>query len=114
MLQASVVQASVASPVRSSSQSVAQSIARATRKFHTVVAFDVTVPGLDSSGPRRILQKALGGEARMQVMATDRRHDCVTLHVEAPSRSLADVIGIVTSRFESATLGRATTYSLRR
>lgn len=50
----------------------------------------------------------------MQVMATDRHHDCVTLHVEAPSRSLADVIGIVTSRFESATLGRATTYSLRR
>ena len=112
VVKASVVQASAPSPVRTS-LSVAQSIARATRKLHTVVAFDVTLPGLDSSEPRRVLQRALGGEARMQVVATDRRHDCLTLHVEVPSRSLADVIGIVISRFEQATLGRATTYSLR-
>jgi|GEM_PF-1264584 hypothetical protein len=113
VVKASVVQASAPSPVRTSI-SVAQSIARATRKLHTVVAFDVTLPGLDSSEPRRVLQRALGGEARMQVVATDRRHDCLTLHVEVPSRSLADVIGIVISRFDQATLGRATTYSLRR
>ncbi|MGV7243690.1 hypothetical protein [Caballeronia sp. M23-90] len=113
VVKASVVQASAPSPVRTS-LSVAQSIARATRKLHTVVAFDVTLPGLDSSESRRVLQRALGGEARMQVVATDRRHDCLTLHVEVPSPSLADVIGIVISRFEQATLGRATTYSLRR
>lgn len=93
---------------------MAQPSARATRKLHTVIAFDVTLPGLDSSEPRRVLQKALGGEARMQVVATDRRHDCLTLHVEVPSRSLSDVIGVVTSRFDQATLGRATTFTLRR
>ena len=110
-----MLQASVASPLRSpSSPSVTQPSARASRKLYTVVAFDVTLPGLDSSGPRRVLQKALGGETRMQVVATDRRRDCVTLHVEVPARSLSDVIGLVVSRFDQATLGRAATFSLRR
>jgi hypothetical protein len=109
-----MLQASVASPSRSPSPSAAQPSARATRKLYTVVALDVTLPGLDSSGPRRVLQKALGGEARMQVVATDRRHDCLTLHVEVPARSLSDVIGVVISRFDQAMLGRATTFSLRR
>jgi hypothetical protein len=109
-----MLQASVASPVRSHSVPVAQPYVRATRKLHTVVAFDLILPGLDSSGPRRVLQKALGDEARMQVVATDRRHECVTLHVEVPSRTLSDVIGVVTSRFERATLGHATTFTLRR
>ena len=71
MLQVSVVQPSVVQA--RSSLAVAQSIARATRKLHTVVAFNLTLPGLDSSKPRRILQQALGGEARMQVVSTDRR-----------------------------------------
>ena len=80
-----MLQASVASPFRSHSVPVAQPLVRATRKLHTVVAFDLILPGLDSSGPRRVLQKALGDEARMQVVATDRRHEYVTLHVEVPS-----------------------------
>jgi len=109
-----MLQASVASSLHSPSVPVAQPFVRANRKLHTVLAFDLILPGLDSSGPRRVLQSALGGEARMQVVATDRRHECVTLHVEVPSRTLSDVIGVVTSRFEQATLGHATTFTLRR
>jgi hypothetical protein len=84
------------------------------RAFHTIVAFDLTLPGLSSSGPRQKLLHALGDKVRVQVVATDRGHDCITLHVEVPSCGFDDVVDAVTANFSQATLGRATTISVRR
>jgi hypothetical protein len=80
----------------------------------TIIAFDLTLPGLGSGGPRQTLLHALGDKVRVQVVATDRGHDCVTLHVEVPGRPLEEVIDAVTANFSQATLGRATTISIRR
>ena len=79
-----------------------------------MVAFDLTLPGLDSREPRRVLANSLGNYAQVQLVATDRRHDCVTLRVEVPSAAFPDVIGILTARLCAATIGRVTKLSASR
>jgi hypothetical protein len=105
-----MLQASVAS----STVPPARAFTRAATKLHTMVAFDLTLPGLDSREPRRVLANSLGNYAQVQLVATDRRHDCVTLRVEVPSAAFPDVIGILTARLCAATIGRVTKFSASR
>jgi hypothetical protein len=81
---------------------------------HSVVSLDVTVPGLTSSGPRRQLQRTLGDAVRVYVVATDRRHACITLRVEIAGQSAGEVIGALTGCFTQATLGRTVTTLVHR
>ncbi|CDY78277.1 hypothetical protein BGLT_01148 [Caballeronia glathei] len=89
-------------------------VARRSRSIQTVVTLDLTVPGLNSNGPRRELQDALGEAVRVYVVSTDRRHDCITLHVEVAGQTLDTVIGALAANLTQATLGRAKTISVRR
>jgi hypothetical protein len=72
------------------------------------VAFTLTVPGQSSSGPRRQLRAALGERARIEVVATDRRRDCITLRIETAGQSFDDTIRALTATLREATLGPAT------
>ncbi|WP_250866253.1 hypothetical protein [Caballeronia sp. INSB1] len=78
------------------------------RETRRCVAFDLTVPGLDSSAAREVLAYAFGARAQAYVVETSRLHDCTTLHVETDSEDINDVIGTLTAHFPHATLGRVT------
>jgi hypothetical protein len=76
------------------------------RETRHCVAFDLTVPGLDSSPAREVLAHAFGALAQAYVVETSRLHDCTTLYVETDSEDINDVIGTLTAHFPNATLGR--------
>jgi len=84
------------------------------RTLHTIVSFDLTVPGQTSYGPRLGLLRALGENVRVQHVATDRRTHCITLHVEVPDGVVDDVLEVVVSNFANATLEHATTIYIKR
>ncbi|MFM0322389.1 hypothetical protein [Caballeronia glebae] len=83
---------------------------RETRHCETrhCVAFDLTVPGLDSSAAREVLSYAFGAGTQAYIVETSRLHDCTTLYVETDSEDINDVIGTLTAHFPNATLGRVT------
>jgi hypothetical protein len=72
------------------------------------VAFDLTIPGLDSCTAREMLDYAFGAGTTAFVVATNRLHDCTALYVETVSTDLDEVIGKLTAYFPHATLGRVT------
>ncbi|SPB12875.1 hypothetical protein NOV72_00179 [Caballeronia novacaledonica] len=78
------------------------------RETRHCVAFDLTVPGLDSSPAREVLAHAFGAGAQAYIVETSRLHDCTKLYVETDSEDINDVIGILTAHFPNATLGRVT------
>ncbi|CAE6695952.1 hypothetical protein [Paraburkholderia nemoris] len=90
---------------------------RLPRRTHVVVPLviiDVTVPGTSSAQGRRALHTALGDDLRLYVVTVDQQHERVTFRVEVTSRTLDDVIGLLTSALDRATLGRAQTTVIRR
>ncbi|RKE38139.1 hypothetical protein B0G76_4436 [Paraburkholderia sp. BL23I1N1] len=87
------------------------------RRTHVVVPLviiDVTVPGTSSANGRRALHAALGDDLRLYVVTVDQQHERVTFRVEVTSRSLDDVIGLLTATLDRATLGRAQATVIRR
>ncbi|MFM0209005.1 hypothetical protein PQQ96_16500 [Paraburkholderia sediminicola] len=87
------------------------------RRTHVVVPLviiDVTVPGTSSASGRRALHTALGDDLRLYVVTVDQQHERVTFRVEVTSRTLEDVIGLLTATLERATLGRAQATVIRR
>ncbi|MFM0100713.1 hypothetical protein PQQ87_34310 [Paraburkholderia nemoris] len=90
---------------------------RLPRRTHVVVPLviiDVTVPGTSSAQGRRALHTALGDDLRLYVVTVDQQHERVTFRVEVTSRTLDDVISLLTSALDRATLGRAQTTVIRR
>ncbi len=90
---------------------------RLPRRTHVVVPLiiiDVTVPGTSSAQGRRALHTALGDDLRLYVVTVDQQHERVTFRVEVTSRSLDDVIGLLTATLDHATLGRAQATVIRR
>jgi hypothetical protein len=72
------------------------------------VAFDLTVPGIDSSPAREVLAYAFGPGTQAYIVETSRLHDCTKLYVETDSEDVNDVISTLTEHFPQATLGRVT------
>jgi hypothetical protein len=89
-------------------------IRRATHTSVPLVVIDVTVPGTSSAEGRRALHAALGEDLRLYIMTVDRQRECVTFRVEVTSHTLDDVIGLLISALDSATLGHAQASTLRR
>ncbi|CAE6759030.1 hypothetical protein [Paraburkholderia haematera] len=90
---------------------------RIRRRTHVVVPLviiDVTVPGTSSASGRRALHAALGDDLRLYVVTVDNQHERVGFRVEVTSRSLDDVIGLLTATLDRATLGRAQATVIRR
>ncbi|CAB3642259.1 hypothetical protein LMG24238_00379 [Paraburkholderia sediminicola] len=90
---------------------------RLPRRTHVVVPLviiDVTVPGTSSAHGRRALHAALGDDLRLYVVTVDQQHERVTFRVEVTSRTLDDVISLLTSALDRATLGRAQATVIRR
>lgn len=95
----------------------AQRESRTPRRTHIVVPLviiDVIVPGTSSASGRRALHAALGDDLRLYVVTVDQQHERVTFRVEVTSRSLDDVIGLLTATLDRATLGRAQATVIRR
>ena len=90
------------------------SIHRRTHVVVPLVIIDVTVPGTSSANGRRALHTALGDDLRLYVVTVDQQHERVTFRVEVTSRSLDDVIGLLTATLDRATLGRAQATVIRR
>ncbi|MFM0731637.1 hypothetical protein PQQ52_14230 [Paraburkholderia sediminicola] len=87
------------------------------RRTHIVVPLviiDVTVPGTSSANGRRALHTALGDDLRLYIVTIDKQLERVTFRVEVTSRSLEDVIGLLTTALDRATLGHAQTTVIRR
>jgi hypothetical protein len=72
------------------------------------IAFDLTIPGLDSSTARDMLEYAFGAGTSAFVVETSRLHDHTKLYVETASADLDEVIGKLTAYFPHAMLGRIT------
>ncbi|WP_144148515.1 hypothetical protein [Paraburkholderia sp. BCC1884] len=72
-----------------------------------LVIIDVIVPGTSSANGRRALHAALGDDLRLYVVTVDQQHECVTFRVEVTSRTLDDVIALLTATLDRAVLGRA-------
>ncbi|BAN25001.1 hypothetical protein [Caballeronia insecticola] len=72
------------------------------------LSFDLTVPGLNSEPARNLLAHAFGAGTQAFVVQISRRHDCTTLYVETDRVDINDVIGMLTTHFPNATLGRVT------
>ncbi|MFM0220446.1 hypothetical protein [Paraburkholderia dipogonis] len=90
---------------------------RMARRTHIVVPLviiDVTVPGTSSADGRRALHAALGDDLRLYVVTIDQQRERVTFRVEVTSRTLEDVIGLLTVKLDRATLGRAQATVIRR
>ena len=72
---------------------------RMARRTHVVVPLviiEVTVPGTSSANGRRALHAALGEDLRLYVVTVDQQRERVTFRVEVTSRTLDDVIGLLT------------------
>ncbi|WP_321792983.1 hypothetical protein [Caballeronia sp. J97] len=78
------------------------------RETRHCVAFDLTVPGLDSSAARAMLSHAFGAGTQSYIVETSRLHDRTTLFVETDNVDINDVIGTLTAHFPNAMLGRVT------
>jgi hypothetical protein len=89
-------------------------IARPAHRAVPLVIIDVTIPGISSANGRRALHAALGDDLRLYVVTIDRQQERVTFRVEVTSRTLDDVIGVLTAALDRATLGRAQTTVIRR
>lgn len=89
-------------------------MARPTHRAVPLVIIDVTVPGISSANGRRALHAALGDDLRLYIVTIDRQHKRVTFRVEVTSRTLDDVIGVLTTALDHATLGRAQATVIRR
>ncbi|MFM0042429.1 hypothetical protein [Paraburkholderia sediminicola] len=90
---------------------------RLPRRTHIVVPLviiDVTVPGTSSANGRCALHTALGDDLRLYVVTIDKQLERVTFRVEVTSRSLEDVIGLLTTALDRATLGHAQATVIRR
>ncbi|MFM0737347.1 hypothetical protein PQQ51_08900 [Paraburkholderia xenovorans] len=72
-----------------------------------LVIIDVTVPGVSSAAGRRALHATLGDDLRLYIVTVDKLNERVTFRVEVTSRTLDDVIGLLTVALDNATLGRA-------
>ncbi|MEW9583367.1 hypothetical protein [Paraburkholderia sp. DGU8] len=79
-----------------------------------VVIIEVIVPGTSSAAGRRALHAAFGDDLRLYVVTIDQQRESVTLRVEVTSRTLEDVIGLLTANLDRATLGRAQATVIRR
>lgn len=91
----------------------ASRIGRAAHLAIPLVVIDVTVPGTSSAPGRRALHAAFGNDLRLYVVTVDQRRERVTFRVEVTSRTLDDVIGLLTTALDRATLGRAQTIVIR-
>ncbi|WP_233836086.1 hypothetical protein [Paraburkholderia sp. ZP32-5] len=60
------------------------------------------------------MHTALGDDLRLYIVTVDRQRECVTFRVEVTSHTLDDVIGLLTSALDRATLGHAQASTLRR
>ncbi|WGS53916.1 hypothetical protein LFL96_23035 [Paraburkholderia sp. D15] len=80
---------------------------RRTHRVVPLVIIDVTVPGTSSAEGRRALHASLGDDLRLYVVTVDQQNQRVTFRVEVTSRTLDDVIGLLTTTLDRATLGRA-------
>ena len=89
-------------------------MARRTHVVVPLVVIDVSVPGTSSSQARRALHAALGEDLRLYVVTVDQQHERVTFRVEVTSRTLDDVIALLTTALDRATLGRAHASVIRR
>jgi hypothetical protein len=89
-------------------------MARRTHIVVPLVIIDVTVPGRSSADGRRALHAALGDDLRLYVVTIDQQRERVTFRVEVTSRTLEDVIGLLTVKLDRATLGRAQSTVIRR
>ena len=89
-------------------------IGRPTHLVVPLVIIDVTVPGTSSADGRRALHAAFGNDLRLYVVTVDQQHERVTFRVEVTSRTLDDVIDLLTTTLDRATLGRAHTTLIRR
>jgi hypothetical protein len=90
---------------------------RMARRTHVVVPLviiEVTVPGTSSGHGRRALHAAFGEDLRLYVVTVDQQRERVTFRVEVTSRTLDDVIGLLTAALDRATLGRAQATVIRR
>jgi hypothetical protein len=90
------------------------SLPRRTHVVVPLVIIDVTVPGTSSANGRRALHTALGDDLRLYVVTIDQQREHVTFRVEVTSRSLDEVIGLLTATLDHATLGRAQVTVIRR
>ncbi|WP_246278895.1 hypothetical protein [Paraburkholderia ultramafica] len=79
-----------------------------------LVIIDVTVPGTSSADGRRALHAAFGDDLRLYIVTIDRQHERVTFRVEVTSRTLDDVISLLTTTLDRATLGHAQATVIRR
>jgi hypothetical protein len=89
-------------------------IARRTHIVVPLVMIDVTVPGTSSANGRRALHAAFGDDLRLYVVTVDQQHERVTFRVEVTSRTLEDVISLLITSLDHATLGRAQETVIRR
>ncbi|WP_342030515.1 hypothetical protein [Paraburkholderia sp. SG-MS1] len=80
---------------------------RATHPMVPLVVIDVTVPGTSSALARRALHAALGCDLRLYVVTIDQLREHIVFRIEVTSRSLEDVIGVLTAALDRATLGPA-------
>ena len=87
---------------------------RSTHLVVPLVIIDVTIPGCSSAHGRRALHAAFGDDLRLYVVTIDKQQERVTFRVEVTSRTLDDVIGLLTAALECATLGRAKAPVIRR
>ena len=92
----------------------ASRLGRPTHLAVALVIIDVTVPGTSSANARRALHAAFGDDLRLYVVTIDRQRERVTFRVEVTSRTLDDVIGLLTTTLDRATLGRALATVIRR
>jgi hypothetical protein len=86
---------------------------RSTHSMVPLVVIDVTVPGTSSAVARRALHATLGGDLRLYVVTVDQLREHVVFRIEVTSRSLDDVIGVLTTALDRATLGRAHASTIR-
>ncbi|MFM0035917.1 hypothetical protein PQQ53_11260 [Paraburkholderia strydomiana] len=80
---------------------------RAAHPMVPLVVIDVTVPGTSSALARRALHAALGGDLRLYIVTVDQLREHIVFRIEVTSRSVDDVIGVLSATLERATLGRA-------
>jgi hypothetical protein len=78
------------------------------RHAQSCVAFELTVPGLDSAPARELLAYALGAGTQAYIVETSRLHDRTKLYVETGNPDINEVIGALTAHFPEATLGCVT------
>ncbi|HEY4298341.1 MAG TPA: hypothetical protein VGM85_17855 [Paraburkholderia sp.] len=99
------------------SESSASRTSRLPRVVHLAVPLiiiDVTVPGTSSANGRRALHAAFGDDLRLYIVTIDQQRERVTFRVEVTSRTLDDVIGVLSASLDRATLGRARETVIRR